>query len=131
MNETTQTEPKTWYEIWLPRISLALIVLMLVGFGVQWVFTSTSSFLITLIMAFFVAFALLPAVEFLSRRGWRRGAAAGVVMFAGAGIGATFVFAIGNVFFGQLTNFLEALPGIVDTVANWLNDTLGLELNFD
>ena len=76
MNETTQTEPKTWYEIWLPRISLALIVLMVVGFGVQWVFTSTSSFLITLIMAFFVAFALLPAVEFLSRRGWRRGAAA-------------------------------------------------------
>jgi len=131
MNETTQTEPKTWYEIWLPRISLSLIVLMVVGFGVQWVFTSTSSFLITLIMAFFVAFALLPAVEFLSRRGWRRGAAAGVVMFAGAGIGATFVFAIGNVFFGQLTNFLEALPGIVDTVANWLNDTLGLELNLD
>ncbi len=131
MKEITESDPKTWYEIWLPRISVALILLMVVWFGGSWVFTSTSSFLITMIMAFFVAFALLPAVEFLSRRGWKRGAAAGVVMFAGASIGALFVFAIGNVFFGQLTNFLEALPGIVDTVADWLNDTLGLELNLN
>jgi predicted PurR-regulated permease PerM len=131
MKEITESDPKTWYEIWLPRISVALILLMVVWFGGSWVFTSTSSFLITMIMAFFVAFALLPAVEFLSRRGWKRGAAAGVVMFAGASIAALFVFAIGNVFFGQLTNFLEALPGIVDTVADWLNDTLGLELNLN
>jgi len=129
MSETTVETEKTWLEVWLPRLSIALLVLMVVGFGARWIFTSTSGFLLTLVMSFFVAFALLPAVQYLTHRGWRRGPAAGVVMLGGATIAAVFVFAIGNVFIGQFTNFAGALPGIVDTVSIWVDDTLGIQLD--
>lgn len=128
--EVTKAQ-KTWYDIWLPRLSIAILLALALWFGGQWVFTSTSGFLLTLLMSFFVAFALLPAVEFLSRRGWRRGAAAGVVMLGGAGIAVVFVFAIANVFLGQVANLIEALPGIVDTVVIWVNDTFAVELSLE
>ncbi len=131
LNGITEEAEPSWYEVWLPRLSIALLVLMAVGFGVQWIFTSTSGFLLTVVMSFFVAFALLPAVEFLTRRGWRRGPAAGVVMIAGAAIAGVFVFAIVNVFVGQFTNFVEALPGIVEDVTIWVDDTLGLQLDLE
>lgn len=130
MNDVTEETP-TWYEVWLPRLTIGLLVLMVVGFGGQWIFTSTSGFLLTVVMSFFVAFALLPAVQYLTHRGWRRGAAAGVVMVGGSLIAGVFVLAIVNVFVGQFTNFVEALPGIVDTVAIWLDETVGVQIDLD
>ena len=130
MDETTEASP-TWYEVWLPRLSIGILVIMVVGFGVRWIFTSTSGFLLTIVMSFFVAFALLPAVQYLTHRGWRRGAAAGVVMLAAGAIAAIFVLAIVNVLIGQFTNFAEALPGIVDTVTIWVDDTVGIQLNVE
>jgi predicted PurR-regulated permease PerM len=131
MNEASEEAPPSWYEVWLPRLALAVLVILVVGFGAQWIFSSTANFLLTVVMSFFVAFALLPAVQYLTRRGWKRGAAAGVVMFAGAAIAVVFVFAIVNVFVGQFTNFVGALPGIVDTVTVWLDDTLGVQLDLE
>ena len=86
MTAPGQKTQLTWYEIWLPRIAVATLLLLVVGFGGSWVFTSISDFLITLLIAFFLAFAMLPAVDWLSRRGWRRGAATGIVMLGGATI---------------------------------------------
>jgi len=121
----------SWYEIWLPRIAVATLLLLLVGFGGSWVFTSISDFLITLLIAFFLAFAMLPAVDWLSRRGWRRGAATGIVMLGGAAIAGVFVFAIANVFIGQLVNLVSAVPDMVETLARWANETFGAEINLE
>ncbi|GMQ86228.1 MAG: AI-2E family transporter [Acidimicrobiia bacterium] len=124
------SKQKTWYETWLPRLTVATLLVLVVGFGGSWVFTSISDFLITLIIAFFLAFAMLPAVDWLSRRGWKRGAATGIVMLGGAGIFGVFVFAIGNVFIGQLVNLISAIPDMVETLARWANDTFGAEFDF-
>ncbi|MDA0654156.1 MAG: hypothetical protein O3C09_02000, partial [Proteobacteria bacterium] len=43
---------RAWYRIWLPRVTIATLVLMAVGFGTQWVFTSTTDFLMTIILLF-------------------------------------------------------------------------------
>jgi predicted PurR-regulated permease PerM len=115
----------------MPRLAVGTLVAVAFWYGGQWAFTSTSGFLLTVVMSFFVAFAMLPAVEFLSGRGWRRGAAAGAVMVAGAGIALVFVLAIGNVFIGQAAELVEALPGIVDKVVIWVNDSFAIELNLD
>ncbi len=125
------TTEKTWYEIWMPRLSIGVLVALTFWFGGQWVFTSISGFLLTLVMSFFVAFAMLPAVQYLTRRGWKRGAAAGTVMVAGAGIATVFVFAIGNVFIGQLSNLFEALPGIVTDVQIWIDRSFGVTLDLE
>ena len=76
-------EQRTWYRFWLPRIFIGTLVLMTVVFGGQWVFTSTTDFIMTMILSFFIAFAMLPAVDYLSGRGWKRGLATAVVMFGG------------------------------------------------
>ena len=131
MTAPGQKTQLTWYEIWLPRIAVATLLLLVVGFGGSWVFTSISDFLITLLIAFFLAFAMLPAVDWLSRRGWRRGAATGIVMLGGAAIAGVFVFAIANVFIWQLVNLITAVPDMVETLAQWANETFGAEINLE
>jgi predicted PurR-regulated permease PerM len=131
MTEQLLPPEKSWYEIWLPRLSIGILVGLVVWYGVAWIFTSISGFLITVVMAFFVAFALLPAVEYLTRRGWRRGPAAGLVMAVGALLTGVFVFAIGNVFFGQVTNLIETLPTIIVDVQAWVERTFDVTLDLE
>ena len=125
------TSEQTWYELWMPRLAIGILVALTFWFGGQWAFTSISGFLLTLLMSFFVAFAMLPAVQFLSRRGWRRGAAAGAVMAGGAAIAGLFVFAIANVFIGQVANLFSALPAIVTDVQIWVDNSFGVTLNLE
>ena len=129
--EKAPISEKTWYELWMPRLAIGILVALTFWFGGQWVFTSISGFLLTLVMSFFVAFAMLPAVQFRSRRGWRRGAAAGAVMAGGAAIAGLFVFAIANMFIGQVANLFSALPGIVTDVQIWVDNSFGVTLNLE
>ena len=69
-----------WYRTWLPRLGMATLVAAGSIAVAYWILTSLSDFFMTLLIAFFVAFAMLPAVEWFTRRlNWRRGAAAGIV----------------------------------------------------
>ena len=67
---------ESWNRTWLPRAALLTVTIMGVGFGVRWAFISASGLILTTILSIFIAFALLPAVEILSKRGWRRGTSA-------------------------------------------------------
>jgi predicted PurR-regulated permease PerM len=130
MSERSEDQ-ESWYGIWLPRLVLATLVFLVVGFGGSWVFTSISDFLITLLIAFFLAFAMLPAVDWLSRKGWKRGAATGVVMLTGGLIGTVFAVAIGKVFIEQLINLILAVPDMVETAIIWFNDSFDLNLSLE
>jgi len=125
----TGERKKSWYAVWMPRLAMGLVVVLAVGFGVTWVFESTTDFLLMLVVAVFLAFAMLPAVDALSRRGWRRGAAAGFVMFVGVIIVIVFAFAIFNLLIGQVTQLVDRLPEYVDTVTVWLSDTMSVEVD--
>jgi len=120
--QETGTREKNWYAVWIPRLAAAIVVVLAVGFGVTWVFESTTDFLLMLLVAVFLAFAMLPAVDGLSKRGWRRGAATGVVMALGAVIIAVFSFAMFNLLIGQINQLIDRLPDYVDTVTIWLRD---------
>ena len=90
MSDTTIDQPldtgdeeapqRSWYGVWLPRLAVGTILVAAFWFGSIWVFSSTTDFLLTLILSGFIALALLPGVERLTKRGWKRGAAAGFVM---------------------------------------------------
>ena len=123
------TETKSWYAVWLPRFSAAVVIILAVGFGVTWVFESTTDFLLMLLVAFFLAFAMLPAVDALSRRGWRRGAATGVVMLVGLAVVLVFSAAIFSLLIGQVTQLVDRLPEYVDTVTVWLRDSVSVEID--
>ena len=120
-----------WYRVWLPWAAIVTLVAVAVVYGSVWVFGSTSGFLLTLALAAFISFALLPAVEVLANRGWRRGVATGVVMIGGSLIGLVFVVAMIQVAVGEVIKLIDQLPEYVETTASWLNDRFGLELATD
>ena len=125
---TGQSEP-SWYGHWLPRIAIGTIFVATFWFGSIWVFSSTTDFLLTLLISAFIALALLPGVEKLSARGWKRGAAAGFVMLIFALIALVFIVAMASLVVGQVTQLVEKLPEYADTVTVWLNDTFSIELD--
>jgi predicted PurR-regulated permease PerM len=126
-----QARPRTWYRVWLPRVGAASVVALTVISVATWVFEATASFLITLLIAVFVAFALLPAVDYLVRRGWRRGPATGLVMLVGGVLSVAFLLAFTQVLVSQVISLIEKAPDYVESIAEWLNDAFGVEINVD
>ncbi len=120
-----------FYRTWVPRVAWLTLTVVAVVYGAIWVFRSTSGFLVTLLISLFFAFALLPAVESLSRRGWRRGAAAGLVMAVTAIAAAVFTGALLNVAIRQVIDLVGATPGYIESFTGWANETFSLELSAD
>ena len=126
-----KARPPTWYRIWLPRVGAAAVVALAVISVATWVFEAGASFLITLLIAVFIAFALLPAVDFLVRRGWRRGPATGLVMVVGGFLTVALLLAFTQVLVSQVISLIDSAPEYVESVATWLNDSFGIEINVD
>lgn len=137
MSDTTVDQPadvsegggRSWYGTWLPRIALGTILVAAFWFGSIWVFSSTADFILTLILSGFIALALLPGVERLTKRGWKRGAAAGFVMLIFFLISLVFVAAMASLVIGQMVQLVERLPEYADRITVWLNDNLSIELD--
>ncbi len=120
-----------WYRVWLPRLATATVVVLAVGYGSRWVFGNTTGFIVTIVISMFAAFAMLPAVEALSQRGWRRGLATGFVMLSATAFATVFLYALINVAVGETIKLIERVPDYVDSVVSWANDTFNLEFSSD
>jgi len=130
LDPTTPPAPG-WYRVWLPRVAAATVTALAAAYGSIWVFGNTSSFIVTLVISIFAAFAMLPAVEALSKRGWRRGAATAAVMVATAAFAAVFVYALINVAVAETIKLVARLPQYIESIVSWANRTFGLEISSD
>ncbi|HZP90444.1 MAG TPA: AI-2E family transporter, partial [Actinomycetota bacterium] len=65
---------------WIPRLILLVILSGFAAFAALTLFRKLRDLVVWLITALFLSFALEPAVNWLARRGWRRGLATGVVI---------------------------------------------------
>ncbi|MDT2009255.1 AI-2E family transporter [Rhodococcus opacus] len=102
--------------------SIFYVILAVAAYQLSgWLFVNLRSFLGLLFLAWLFSITLEPVVDWLERRGLRRGAATGLVLFA------LFVFAIGFLaLFGtllaqQLAQLLKALPGALSSITDWSN----------
>jgi len=68
-------------------------------------------------VALFLALALNPAVEFFQRRGLRRGLAVGAVYLLAVVVFALLALVFIPPLVTQITNFVNALPGLVDDLS--------------
>ncbi len=114
---------------WLPRamvLALALIACFQLG---SWAFHQVTGLLINVLIAFFLALAVEPAVSWMAARGLRRGLATAItflgVMIAGAG----FVVLLGSMLAGQIVDMVEDFPKYLDQVISWVNQTFHTDLN--
>ena len=105
------------------RVGFVVMALVAVALILKFVISDGGSVIFTLLMAWFAALAMEPAVRPLAKR-MRRGAAVGLIMVALAIFIVLFAVAFGQLFVDQIAQLLEALPGIVDGVIAWVNERL-------
>ncbi|KOU11418.1 membrane protein [Streptomyces sp. NRRL F-4707] len=113
---------------WLPRamvLALALIAAFQLG---SWAFHQLTGLLINILIAFFLALAIEPAVSWMSARGLRRGFATFLVFLAVLIAAAGFVTLLGSMLAGQIVKMVEEFPGYLDSVINWVNSHFHTEL---
>ncbi|MDX3260525.1 AI-2E family transporter [Streptomyces sp. NPDC093228] len=113
---------------WLPRamvLALALIAAFQLG---SWAFHQVTGLLINILIAFFLALAIEPAVSWMAAHGMRRGLATFLVFLGLAIAVAGFVTLLGSILAGQIIKMIEGFPGYLDSVINWINSTFHSEL---
>lgn len=100
---------------WVPG-SLILITLFVFGSVAAWfILGKLRDLLVWLFVALFASFALEPAVNWLAKRGWRRGLATGVILFGLIILGFLVIGAMVPLVASQVRQLINELP-------NWLND---------
>jgi predicted PurR-regulated permease PerM len=113
---------------WLPRamvLALALVGVFQLG---SWAFHQLTGLLINVLIAFFMALAIEPAVSWMASRGMRRGLATAVVFLVVMIASAGFVTLLGSMLAGQIVKIVEDFPNYLDSVINWVNTHFHTEL---
>lgn len=113
---------------WLPRamvLALALVAAFQLG---SWAFHQVTGLLINVLIAFFLALAIEPAVSRLASSGMRRGLATFLVFLGLTVAVAGFVILLGSMLAGQIIKMIEGFPEYLDSLINWINSTFHSEL---
>ncbi|MET8947274.1 AI-2E family transporter [Streptomyces sp. NPDC004542] len=113
---------------WLPRamvLALGLVAAFQLG---SWAFHQLTGLLINVLIAFFLALAIEPAVSRMAARGMRRGFATFLVFLGLMIVTAGFVTLLGSMLAGQIIKMVEGFPQYLDSVIHWVNQTFHTEL---
>lgn len=104
-------------EPWLTPARLAsLIAVLVVAYGALTIVRALRSLLVMLLVSLFLSFAMEPAVQWLHRRGWRRGPATAVV-FLGVFVGSVAVIAaIVPLVIAQVRDLIRNVPRSVEDI---------------
>lgn len=121
--------PRAGMPRWLPRamvLALALFACFRLGY---WAFHQLIGLLINVLIAFFLALAVEPAVSRMSARGLRRGFATFLVFLAVMVVSAGFVVLLGSMLAGQIVDMFDDFPKYLDQLISWVNATFHTDLN--
>ncbi|WP_030563035.1 AI-2E family transporter [Streptomyces aureocirculatus] len=114
---------------WLPRaMVLALTLFACFQLG-SWAFHQLTGLLINILIAFFLALAVEPAVSWMAARGLRRGLATGIVFLGVVIASAGFVTMMGSMLAGQIVDMVEDFPDYLDKVIRWINQNFDTDLS--
>jgi predicted PurR-regulated permease PerM len=123
------TAPPARMPRWLPRalvLALALYACFQLG---SWAFHQLVGLLVNILLAFFLALAIEPAVGRMAARGMRRGLATFLVFLAVLVFGVGFVVLLGSMLAGQIVDMVENFPKYLDSVIKWINQSFDTDLS--
>ena len=113
---------------WVPAL-LRRIVFLVIAVYVAWTLArALRGFLTLLLISFFLAVALEPGVAYLTKRGWRRGSATGVIFVAAGLMLAGFVAGMIPVIIDQVSLLVQKLPEYFGSLAEFAQ-RFGLDLS--
>lgn len=113
---------------WLPRAMVLALALVAVFQLADWAFHQLLGLLINILIAFFLALAIEPAVSRMAARGMRRGLAAFLVFLGLMVVSAGFVTLLGSMLAEQVVKIVEDFPAYLDSVINWINTHFNTKL---
>jgi len=121
-----------WSKSFLRHAALWLGVAIVAGLVLAGIADSIvhrlAGFIQIIVISLFLSFAIEPAVDYLAKRGWRRGAATGLVFVAVlVAIAALVALLIPAVVSGT-RQLISSLPDLVDNLARYLKP-LGIQLD--
>ncbi|MDL4812717.1 AI-2E family transporter [Actinomadura opuntiae] len=116
---------------WLPRAFVLAGAVVLAFMALLWLLQRLRDLLLVVLVSLFLAFAIEPAVNWLAARGWRRGAATGLMFVVIGALLAGFLGGIGSLLATQTTHLINRFPGYVRQVIDWANATFGTHLSRD
>ncbi|WSB68608.1 AI-2E family transporter [Streptomyces decoyicus] len=114
---------------WLPRAMVLALALVACFQLATWGFHQLISLLLNVLIAFFLALAVEPAVDWMAARGLRRGLATGLVFVSILVVTAGFFALLGSMLAGQIANMVEEFPQYLDSVISWINNTMHTHLS--
>lgn len=114
--------------IW--RVGFAVLGVVAVALLLRFLIDDGGGVIFTVLMSWFAAIAMAPAVDRLARH-MPRGLATLVTMLAVLLAGALFVLAFGSLLVDQIGQVIAALPALIDNTLKWINETFGLTLDIE
>lgn len=114
---------------WLPRAMVLALALVACFQLAIWAFDQLTGLLLNILIAFFLALAIEPAVDRMAARGMRRGAATGLVFLGILVFVAGFFTLLGSMLADQIVKMVEDFPNYLDKLINWSNQTFHTELS--
>jgi len=116
---------------WIPRLLLTVVITVFAAYAAFNLIRQLQGLLLWLIAALFLSFALEPAVNWLVKRGWRRGPAAALVLFGLALIGLVMVALMVPLVIDQVQELIRRVPDWLRQVSvyteRWFDVTLTSE----
>lgn len=123
------TQPAAGMPRWLPRALVLALALVACYQFAHWAFDRLIGLLVNILISFFCALAMEPAVDWMARRRMRRGLATALVLLVLLVAAALFVLALGSLVVDQISTIVRNLPQYVDDVVVWLNKTFHTHLD--
>ncbi|MFJ6938056.1 AI-2E family transporter [Streptomyces sp. NPDC101132] len=114
---------------WLPRavvLVLALYACFQLG---SWAFHQLIGLLLNILIAFFLALAVEPAVSRMAARGMRRGVATFLVFLGVLVFSLGFMALLGSMLAGQIVDMVERFPQYLDSLIDSINQTFHTDLS--
>jgi len=112
---------------WARRAILTLLGGITALYYLRGLLESLRPLILVLLVAFFLSFALEPAVNRLERAGLRRSLGTALSMVVLVASMGGFGVQVGNLLAEQVTEFSENVPTYLTDVDKWLEDSFGVE----
>lgn len=116
---------------WFWRAIVGIAFSIAVFMALRGVLEKLTGLIGLLFTSLFLAFAMEPAVNWLAKRGWKRGRATLMCFFVVFGLGGLFSWLMVDLVVGQVTQLVEDAPTYIDDATSWVNDTFGTEITSD
>jgi predicted PurR-regulated permease PerM len=113
---------------WIPRLMLLIVVSFFLAYAAFSLLGKLRNIILWLVAALFLSFALEPAVNWLAKRGWRRGVATAAVLIGLALLLIVLIAAMVPLVIDQVKELIDKVPGWLARVSVYTERWFGVEL---